>query len=438
MKKINILLIATIALLTASCDKFLDIEPVGRVIPKTYNDFRGVMTSAYNTVSADRSLITLRGDEAYPNNADRIKDIFIWNDTEQNPANTYFSWAQSYKVILHTNNIIADGPTATGATPELVNQLLGEAYLLRAYIHFNLVNVYADSYGATDPKTTLGIPIATKVDITTRYKRNTVEEVYTQILGDIEEAFKLINLDQQPSGYNYRFSKISAYGFAARVYLAMNNFEKAAEFASKALAINNRLEDFNTKFTLPYTFKSVENVLALERTIGSNITNDMMVSEPFIQRYYVNGDLRLTNYFSTTFDGIKVNAEDKPEYRVSMRTAELYLIKAESIARSNGNLDDAKATLKILLKNRLKPDYYTQRSAEIDAMDRTTFVQTVFDERARELALQGFRWFDLKRNGKPQIIKQYSGQTYTLKQNDPRYVVRIPQEAVINNPNLAE
>ncbi len=444
MKRINIALIAVIALFSASCDKFLDIQPVGRIIPKTYSDFRGVLTSAYGTISEDRSLIALRGDEALLDKNsflfETCHDVYIWNDVLQIANTKQYSWQQSYKVLLHVNNVIADGPNATGATPELVNQLLGEAYLLRAYVHFNLVNLYADSYGATDPNTTLAIPLATKIDIETIYKRNTVAEVYAQIGSDIEKGLSLVNIEKQPQGYNYRFSKVSAFGFAARFALATKSYDNAIQYATKALAITDKLEDFNTKtFTLPFLAKSVENVLALEKTAGSSIIRDILVSDDFLSKYYNEKDLRLTTFYTSSWDGTKVNAEDKPDCKVSMRTAEFYLIKAEAIAQSsNGNLAEAKDAVKTLLKNRLRPDYYTQRAAEIDAMGREELVKAIFDERARELAFQGFRWFDLKRNGKPEIVKMFDGQTYTLKQNDPRYVVRFPKDAVANNPYLAE
>jgi len=442
MKKINIALVVIVAFLSVSCDKFLDIEPVGRIIPKSYTDFRGVITSGYVTVSSDRSLIALRGDESFIDQSSFLfesgLDVYVWNDFQQSTNTKQYSWQQSYKAILHANNVIADGPNATGATSEMVKQLVGEAYLLRAYVHFNLISLYADQYGITDPKTTPSIPLSIAIDIETIYKRNTVAEVYNQILSDIDKGLKMVNVDMQPVGFNYRFSKISAYGFAARVYLSMGDYAKAAEYADKALSINSKLENFNVKgFTLPYNYKSTENVLALERTIGSSITKDILVSDGFLKKYYSNKDLRLVNFYSSSYDGTKVNAEDKTDYRVSMRTAEFYLIKAEALARGADKLVEAKDALKVLLKNRLTPDYYTQRVVEIDAMGKDEFVQFVLDERARELAFQGFRWFDLKRNGKPSITKEVNGKTYTLQQNDSRYVVSFPKDAVANNPYLA-
>ena len=63
------------------------------------------------------------------------------------------------------------------------------------------------------------IPLATTIDIWKNYTPNTIAEVYKLITDDLKAGIELLNVDQQPKGFNYRFSKVSAYGFAARVYL---------------------------------------------------------------------------------------------------------------------------------------------------------------------------------------------------------------------------
>ena len=56
----------------------------------------------------------------------------------------------------------------------------------------------------------------------------------------------------------------------------------------------------------------------------------------------------------------------------------------------------------------------------------------------KELACQGFRWFDLRRYGKPEIKKTYEGKEYVLRKNDPRYIIPFPLEAIQNNANLKD
>jgi tetratricopeptide (TPR) repeat protein len=432
-------------MLCMSCDKFLDVEPIGKIIPKSYNEYRALITDAYNSEITDRSYSALLSDESKfvsdeTSYIQFYKDTFIWNVASPDANIQQLPWQKFYKIIFYANHIIKDTATIIDGTPDQVNQLVGEAFLLRAYMYFNLVNLYADHYGLSDPNTQRGIPLSfLDIDLEKRNKPNTVAEVYKQILSDLSEGTALLTVAEQPKGYNYRFSKISAYGLAARVYLYMGDFVKAEEFAQKALAINGKLEDLNSATAImPYKFKSVESILAFEKTFTFDNSSSLVVSSSLVALYNKDKDLRLTAFYRLSYGDYKVKLGGGDDAKLGMRTAEFYLIVAEATARSNGDLAKAKDALKTLLKSRLKPDYYTQRAVEIDAMGKEAFVQAVFDERTRELAFQGFRWFDLKRNGKPEIVKTFDGQTYTLKQNDPRYVIRFPKDAVANNPYLAE
>lgn len=445
MKIKNILLALAVAVLGMSCDQFLDVEPIGKVIPKSYNEYRALITDAYNGKPFDRSYSALLSDESKfvtdeVSYIQEFKDVFIWNVASPDANTRQLPWQAFYKIIFYANHIVKDRATIIDGTTDQVNQLVGEAFLLRAYMYFNLVNLYADHYGVSDPNTQRGIPLSfLDVDLEKRNKPSTVAEVYTQILSDINEGTALLTVAEQPKGYNYRFSKISAYGFAARVYLYMGDFAKAEEFAQKALAINGKLEDLNSATAImPYKFKSVESILAFEQTFTLDNASSLVASSSLVGLYTKDKDLRLTAFYRLSYGDYKVKLGGGDDAKLGMRTAEFYLIVAEATARSNGDLTKAKDAVKTLLKNRLKPDYYTQRAAEIDGMGRVELVKAIFDERARELAFQGFRWFDLKRNGKPEIVKMYDGQTHTLKQNDPRYVVRFPKDAIANNPYLAE
>ena len=127
--------------------------------------------------------------------------------------------------------------------------------------------------------------------------------------------------------------------------------------------------------------------------------------------------------------------------KVTFRSAEIYLIAAEAAAHVNGKLDIAKTRLKELMKNRLAESYYSQKASEIDGMSQEALITEIADERARELALEGHRWYDLRRTTRPEIVKTYKNQegitvTKTLMQDDSRYTISFPSEATTNNPNL--
>jgi starch-binding outer membrane protein, SusD/RagB family len=442
MKRINIYLIFLSMLVLAGCDNFLDIKPVGKVIPTTYQDYRDLITNAYESVPTDRSLSTVCGDELqlkYDDWGDYLpyKSIFVWNNVNPDNNTLDFPWQEFYKVILNANQVIISGKNATQGTPAEISQLLGEAYLMRAYMHFSLASLYSDVYNQ-DNLNKKSIPLATTIDVWKNYQRNTIGEVYSQIFSDIDEGISYLNVDEQTKGLNYRFSRVSAYGFAARVYAYTGNWDKVLEYAKHAFDIDHKLVNLNeSSAVLPEAYTSDENVLAMEQTFYSELKNRFYISDKLVNAFDNINDLRFNEYFSASGSNYSCKLGYSLANKVSMRTAEFYLLLAEAEAQSsNGNLDKGKEYLKQLLVNRLTPSYYATQAAAIDAMDKPEFVKRVLEERYRELACQGFRWYDLKYWGKPSIVKTFEDKEYVLKQGDSRYVLPFPKDAVKANPNL--
>ena len=64
--------------------------------------------------------------------------------------------------------------------------------MLRAYVHFLLVNLYGQPYTKEGALDTKSVPLKLDTDLEKVLKRNTVEEVYTSIQADIDEARKLV------------------------------------------------------------------------------------------------------------------------------------------------------------------------------------------------------------------------------------------------------
>lgn len=85
------------ASLLSGCDSFLDIKPVGKVIPTTAPEFRSLLTEAYTTVPDDRGLASFRSDEVLldatisSNDLNSYLDIWRWNDDGADENTASFS-----------------------------------------------------------------------------------------------------------------------------------------------------------------------------------------------------------------------------------------------------------------------------------------------------------------------------------------------------------
>lgn len=88
------------------------------------------------------------------------------------------------------------------------------------------------------------------------------------------------------------------------------------------------------------------------------------------------------------------------------------------------------------MQKRYTPEAYSAKAAAIHEMGKDALIQEVLNERARELAFEGHRWFDLRRTTRPRLEKVLGGQTYVLEADDARYTLSIPKEATEANPGL--
>ena len=158
--------------------------------------------------------------------------------------------------------------------------------------------------------------------------------------------------------------------------------------------------------------------------------------------------MRLTNYFKNTivnqtrptnkqysvYTPIKWTKNSATVYANALRISEAYLNLAEAFAEL-GNTNKALADLNELRENRMKP------GTPPLAVDEDGIVATVRKERRRELAFEGFRWFDLRRYGCPPLTHTYSskenegaGDVFELKEKG--YVLPIPKSERERNTEI--
>ena len=446
MKKYITIIFA--ALLFIGCDDFLDIHPTGKIIAETGEEYRALLTDVYSKIPEDRGLTTLRSDEIKADyksltglDYDSYFDIWNWTDYNRNPSSLYFGWRRYYHSCYIANYIIEHKNEITKATQKEIDQLVGESYMMRAYMHFLLANLYAPAYTHCEPAKTRGIPLSIKADVNAVLKCSSVEQVYKQILQDIDSAAVYMNVEHWDEGLNYRFNTTTANALRARVALYMANWSLALQEAKKVIEVYPDLEDLNNSSALlPTNYKSVESIMALEQVITSQLMNIGYV-EPELLNIYSSGDQRKKKYFvAKTLKDWKIRERNASEERCTFRAGEFYLIAAEAANELNMK-NDALSYIKTLISKRYNSKDYETVSAALDALGQEAMRVEIAKERQKELAYQGHRWFDLRRTTQPEIKKVYAesdeeSKTYTLEQGDERYTLRFPGDAVAANPEI--
>ncbi|MET3025739.1 RagB/SusD family nutrient uptake outer membrane protein [Flavobacterium sp. UW10123] len=430
------LFVAAIAL--SSCDDYLDITPVGKVIPESLEEFRAVLTKGYAQYPEHKSLSAVRTDELVMNEDNSevsiYRDVYLWKDANPDKSTLDFHYQDLYSVIFYTNVVINEASKKVEASEEK-NQLLGEAYALRAMANFDLVNLFGKPYNATTAGTDKGVPLALEIDLEQVFVPQSVENVYNQIISDTNEAEKLININKQPTGLNYRFSKIALFSLESRVYLYQQQWQKSLDAANKALEINNTLIDLKATPVLATKFDGKESILALEDGYIVGIQRASFASVDLISAYNKTTDLRFPLYFTASGSRFRIAKGGNDNQKSSFRTSELYLTKAETLLKLD-KINDAKAIVLNFIKNRYSAAGYTQLEGEVNTMNKADLTNFIYEERHREFAVEGHRWFDLRRTTQKQIVHKFLSTESTLIQNDPRYTIIYPANARLNNPNL--
>lgn len=444
MKRIILFLSClTVALTTVSCDKYLDIEPQGKIIPKTVEDFRKVLTAAYAGYPEHKSLSNFRTDELIldpeKSAAIELKDVYIYQDANPSKDSREFAYDQFYKVIYYANETINSG-ASTMEEGNDKKQILGEAHALRAMAYFDLANLFAKPYDKATAATQPCIVIQNELDIENKRSKSTMAEVYAQIHSDIDNAKGYLQVSSYDIGKNYRYTKTAIAALEARVYLYQKDYENALKSVEQTLALKNQLQDLKKSIgsTTAYSvadFRSVESILALEQSMRPGDNGATTVSKELLAAYDKEQDLRFTVFFIKKGNTYVNNKTATGNAKASFRTADMYLIKAEILANLN-RINDAKETVGKLIDNRYTEVGANQLKQKIANYTQQETINFILDERFREFAFEGHRWFDLRRTTQKEIVHDFSGTKYILRQNDPRYTLPFPITARKNNPNL--
>ena len=404
-------------------------------------------------------------------------------------------WQYHYELILGTNAAIDYVDKVTGSNDDK-NRVKAQAYALRAFYYFNLVNIFGEPYNYNPDA--LGVPLKTNSSIEgLDVPRNSVREVYEQIVSDLltaEQCFEQIPADQQYRP-DYRVSLPMVQLLLSRVYLYMENWKGAAHYAKKViedwdfslLDLNSLPEPVTPDATHSRTYQGIispdspETIWLYGKTtdyynyVGKEFQStlfDYSNSNGSYVKYFnaskelidcfTDGDLRKEFYFFRgghyTKDTIFLaygkavpflNTSTLPEsssFGRAFRLAEAYLNLAEAAAMEPElGAQVALDALNDLREKRIKRGSFTLLSN----LSGEDLIARVRQERRAELCFENHRWFDLRRYGMPSFTHRYRkvdalgnfigpAIIQRLEEKDPIYTLPIPEEVLQKNKGLVQ
>ncbi len=385
-----------------------------------------------------------------------------------NATQLYFDYRFYYKIIGNANVIIANIDNATGPDSDK-KMIKAQALTYRAWAHFNLVQLFGKRYDANNkPNTQLGVPLMIEIS-TEGLPRATVEDVYTQINLDLDDAITNFEAGAVNRKNKSHLNVSVAKGLKARVALTMQDWETAARYAAEARSsytlmsnaeyvsgFNNYtnpewmwgshvIEDQTTYFYSFFAYMSVNfsstNIRGNPKAINSKLYRLIPLTDVRKQLWDSTGKAFTflpSAFAKKAYMNKKFQAAGESDSRGDvpyMRVAEMFLIESEAKAR----LGDPTATdvLYTLVKNRYA-GYVKSTKTGQDLIDE------ILIQRRIELWGEGFRFLDLKRLNLP-LDRTGSNHSATLTNNlltvpadDIRWQFLFPQAEINANPAMKD
>ena len=254
------------AALTSCTDK-LDEVPDNRTEIDSPDKVSKLLTSAYPVYTAavicelssdnfvdDNVVVPATHNDAYEKfhgEAYKWEDINNYGISEDDtPYQVWESYYAGVSVCNHAIDAMKEMSMDPAHDP-YISHSWGEAHVLRAYLHFILVNLFAEAYkGEDESSKDKGIPYVTEaetvvsVDYSTSEYLHSVAETYNLIEKDLLEGIPLID-DSKFSVIAYHFNRKAANAFAARFYLFKREYQKCLDYANQALGSSPQLRNWN-------------------------------------------------------------------------------------------------------------------------------------------------------------------------------------------------
>ncbi len=439
-----------VLLLTSACD--LDLEPVDEITDDkafiTIDDLDkgriGVMAQMNGFAvigQGDRASDDLR--YAASNRGQGVS-VHDWTFTAST-SDLASAWNSNAHLVDAANRVLEEA-SRFDQENDIVKQAIAECRFTRAFAVFETVRLYCPNYAPE----ALGTPYLFKSEIIAP-SRLSQQFVYQYILEDIDAAIPdLLQFDEDN---NYWITQSAAYALKARVAQYMGDWDMAIQAADLAISTGDfRLAEID-EFQGVWDDELLDKVEVIFRKdiVSSKLgeyytssTNGDIYFHPSydLMSQYEDDDVRKSIYFGkddnnkdivTKHDGREegeTNVVDIKYFRVS----ELVLIKAEAYVEKH-MLTEAKAELNKIRTRRIVDPL------DLDMSTQSLALKALQEERRRELAYEGHRFYDLRR-WKLGIDRSEedapNGRSTTLASEDYHFVFPIPQDEIFANTNMVQ
>lgn len=465
MKKIIYILMSVALLTTTSCEGFLNITPDGQAKrDELLSTQQGIEDAMYGVYSQMRNQ-SLYGQELYFSTLEILSQTMWCNGSTGVTAMSEYDWDHSsvkaifdgvwtamYKNISNVNSIL-NTPLIENATVYPYTVYRGEALGMRAFMHFDLVRLFAEQY--TVNPAAEGVPYATEFSLKTP-DFESLEKNYEHILADLHEAELLLADEDEYEGESnfmldrqIHFNLRAVQATLARVYLTMGDKENAAHYAlavindgkytlkEKTEVINDLAGVLSVKETIFGIYYSgfYANVNAKLQQMTSYYSLDLRSDFMSLYEKDASGsDYRVMAYFSESGTGsgtkyrlckftdiyeLNNNASNRPAELIlginMIRIPEMYYIAAEALLESDN-------ALALELYNTVR----IHRGLEALA-DKELTIELINDERYKEMIGEGQTYFNMKR-------QNLSIESYRSNESSAERVFHNPSDGIYQIP----
>lgn len=477
MKKILLSILTSIGLLgLASCSDFTDIKPKGSNLLQSVTDLEMLLNYEYSGIKA--SQVQLMAGDLYPmENIPTVislpqtsltKILTMWDETahsreqiEQTSSDSHYT--QFYYIIGRiANPILMNIDGATG-DETLRRQVKCEALVLRAYFHYLLVQKFARAYDPSYASTTLAIPYLYETqDLLETIPQLTLQEVYTNILEDLDLAISLGGLPEEPVNH-MRMGLPFAYAVKAMALMSMQRFDDAADAAESSLAINPTISNYNDLMVIQKgmllkqdwpvvrrPFMDCPEDLFVTRDIldntGLSAEAQARFEDGHICRDRIITDLVMFDYMMGRGEDllgldIPITYDFSPNWNsFGLKTAHMRLVLAECELHK-GNIDNAMEQLDLLRVNRIITEKYSPLKGRVTTKDEAIrcLKQTSHGENIYSYYnfVNRKRWNQLD-DYKETLTRTVGDNVYTVSPESTMWIFPFPQNVISLNPSIQQ